>query len=283
MNPVLELSLGAVGHRSLAMLYWSEHRRAQVPVGSVRKGQSATLAIHPLSARQPLDSTGAHSHAPLEELNGKQPGAVPQREPAAGSQAAPKAEQNGNASPHGQAPSSDPHALPDTALRIQRVSFSTASEVSASASLRTPFAAAGVGDFTPNAELPSGIMAAVASQERSQTSSWEVAPPVTAEGERPLAGAVRRAPLQSPLSSASRAPTPSQGTYHERTGSGGEQHRAAMPEGTLGVAAADLDGLAAETQVRHGGLICLKPCSLPRKLRPWSPYCCILAVAETRG
>ena len=182
-------------------------RASQVPVGSIRKGQSATLAIHPVSALQAAAAEGiamrAHSDGLIERL----PESNAERTAAAAeSQGASASQQNGDSGRQEQAPSRDPHQLPDTALRIQRVSFSPAGEA-------FPLA-----DPESSSEIP-----AIHNQP---------------------------AQLQSLLGSEVRASASSFNGFEGRSAASGEQHRAAMPEGTLGVAAADLDGLAAKSQVR---------------------------------
>jgi len=175
-------------------------------VGSIRKGQSATLAIHPVSALQASAADGAATRSHSDGLIERLPESNLERTAvAAESQGASASQHNGDAGGQEQAPMRDPHALPDTALRIQRVSFS-----------------------------PAGGALAVASLDSSE---------VPAVHNQP-------AQLQSLLGSEFRASAPSFDSYDGRSASMGEQHRAAMPEGTIGVAAADLDGLAAESQVR---------------------------------
>ena len=176
-------------------------------MGSVRKGQSATLAIHPVSARQPAAAEGTATRAFSEGLSDPLPESIlASATAAADGGAASASQENGNSGEHQRAVLQDPHALPDTALRIQRVSFSPAGGASALAGLGS-------------SEAPAAAMVAN--------------------------------PLQSDIGADVRGATSSFGGYEGQSAASGEQHRAAMPEGTLGVAAADLDGLAAESQVRE--------------------------------
>ncbi len=212
----------------------------QVPVGSVRKGQCATLAIHPLSARQPAADGAAASSQPEEA----QPAADGRADMSTAQQAGGGGECAGD-------PPRDPHSLPDTALRIQHVSFSPpGSEASIPAGAHNVTGASS--DAIPR--LPaaaSGLGAALDDQARGEESGTAVAgQTVIATAEHPPMRAVMRQSRQSPLGEEARGAGPFDDGLRGGAASGGKGHRAAMPEGTLGVTAEDLDGLAAESQVQ---------------------------------
>ena len=214
----------------------------QVPVGSVRKGQCATLAIHPLSARQPA-AHGADARSQVVEA-----------QPAADGRAdVSTTPQQAGGGGEGDPPR-DPHSLPDTALRIQHVSFSpSGSETTKPAGEHT---AAGVASIAiARSPAASGLEAAFADKTHGQQSgSSDAALTVIATTEAPPMRAVAWQSRQSPFGEEARGAGPFDDGLRGGGASAGKGHRAAMPEGTLGVTAEDLDGLAAESQVRTAGV-----------------------------
>ena len=225
---------------SSAALDWCQSNawEAQVPVGSVRKGQSATLAIHPLST-QPPAANDAAAHSQPE-----------QAAPAADGHGAESTRQQGSTpAAAAEDPPLDPHLLPDTALRIQRVSFTPSDEASMPAKAQDVTEAA----ISAAAHSAEAGMLGAAGPDRAQAQAGGPAVGTQAVVSVPDIGvpaaAVTRPSRQSPLGAESRSAGPFADGLRGAMASTGKAHRAAMPEGTLGVTVEDLDGLAAESQV----------------------------------